>query len=35
MANTSSSVPSKIAWIDLVDESVHTSDDVVLVILMQ
>jgi hypothetical protein len=28
MANTSSSVPSKIAWIDLVDESVHTSDDV-------
>jgi hypothetical protein len=28
MANTSSSVPSKIAWIDLIDESVHTSDDV-------
>jgi hypothetical protein len=28
MANTSPSVPSKIAWIDLIDESVHTSDDV-------
>src|SRR5919108_5763636 len=28
MANKSPSVPSKIAWIDLIDESVHTSDDV-------
>jgi hypothetical protein len=32
MANTSSSssssVPSKIGWIDLIDESVHTSDDI-------
>jgi hypothetical protein len=28
MANTSPSVPSKVAWIDLIDESVHTSDDV-------
>ena len=28
MANTSPSVSSKVAWIDLIDESVHTSDDV-------
>ena len=28
MANSSSSVPSRMSWIDLVDESVHTSDDV-------